>query len=469
MNLFRGNPIRAGVVSLATIAMVVLLAVGINVSFGVPLNLSIWPPGFDYTLKAAFHDANGVARGADVVVAGHSIGQVTGVVAQGRDSIVTMRIQRDNSPLPQGTVARIRYSTLLAQKYLELSPSSSKQMLKGGSTLGTDQTVTPVDFDQFLNALDPTTRARLQTLIQEGGSGLSGSQQTVNDLLGQLRGLSQESRAPLTTFHQHDPDIDRILMNLSIVSGRLALSREQLGQLVANMDDVMGTLAAHDRALASLILHLGNVSGDFNATLNGNEGNLRQTVITLNPLVSQLTTTLGISAADLHANLGAINANTTQFMPEAGCCDGGATTDSDSEGNYLRELLIICPGYQTVNSKPSPSCLGAGRTGPTGAAPVQPGALPAPSLPALPSCVPRLPTPSPPPTPKISPTVCPSVSVPPLPVPSSPCLPSAPPTPKPTKLPSVCPSLPGVPGGLPSLPGAASMPDWMQLVLGISR
>jgi phospholipid/cholesterol/gamma-HCH transport system substrate-binding protein len=469
MNLFRGHPVRAGLISLAGIAAVVLLAVGINVSFGVPLNVSLWPPGFDYTLKAAFHDANGVARGADVVVAGHSIGQVTGVTAQGRDSIVTMRIQRGNSPVPQGTVARIRYSTLLAQKYLELTPSSSKKMLKGGSTLSTDQTVTPVDFDQFLNALDPTTRQRLQTLIQEGGSGLSGSQQTVSDLLAQLRGLSEESRAPLTTFHQHDPDIDRILMNLSIVSGRLAVSREQLGQLVANMDDVMGTLAAHDRALASLILHLGNVSGDFNATLKGNEGNLHQTVITLNPLVAQLTATLGITAADLHANAGAINANTTQFMPEAGCCDGGATTDSDSEGNYLRELLIICPGYQTVNSKPSPSCLGAGGSGSTATAPLPAGGVQVPSLPAVPSCVPRLPTPSPPPTPKLSPTLCPSVSIPPLPLPSSPCLPTPPPTPKPTSLPSVCPSLPGLPGGLPSLPGTVSMPDWMQLILGIGQ
>src|SRR5205823_4086226 len=147
-------------------------------------------------------------------------------------------------------------------------------------------TLSPVDFDQFLSALDPETRTRLQTLMQQAGGGLQGRQETINDLLAQLKGLSQESVAQLSTFHQHDPDIDRIVANLAIVSDRLAQSHQQLGDLVGSMSDVTGTLAKNDRALASLLTHLGNVMGDFDATLNGNAQNFHTTIVTLHPLPS---------------------------------------------------------------------------------------------------------------------------------------------------------------------------------------
>src|SRR5437870_40110 len=162
-----------------------------------------------------------------------------------------------------------------------MTPRNGGAELQSGASIQSDSTLSPVDFDQFLSALDPQTRERLQTVIQQAGGGLQGQQETINDLLAQLNGLSQESVPPLSTFHQHDPDLDRIVANLGIVSDRLAQSHQQLGDLVAGMSDVTGTLARNDQALASLIAHLGNVMGDFDATLNGNEKNFHTTIVTL--------------------------------------------------------------------------------------------------------------------------------------------------------------------------------------------
>ena len=111
----RRNPFRAGLLTLAGALIIVLLAMAINVSFGLPFNLSLIPPGQDYSVKAAFTDANGVSRGADVVIAGHSVGQVTGVEVSGTQALVSMRISSHYAPLHQFTTARIRYSTLLAR------------------------------------------------------------------------------------------------------------------------------------------------------------------------------------------------------------------------------------------------------------------------------------------------------------------------------------------------------------------
>jgi len=448
-----GNPFRAGVITLVAVLIIALLAIAINISFGLPFNLSLAPPGQDYSVRAAFIDANGVSRGADVVIAGHSVGQVSGVEVSGTRALVTMRISPHYAPLHQFTSARIRYSTLLAQKYIEITPVNGGAELQSGGTIQSDNTLSPVDFDQFLSALDPQTRARLQTLIQQTGGGLQGQQETINDLLTQLNGLSQESLTPLGTFHQHDPDIDRIVANLAIVSDRLAQSHQQLGDLVGGMSDVTGTLASNDRALASLITHLGKVMGDFDATLAGNEQNFHTTIVTLDPLLTQLNGTLAIVAADTHSSIGAINTNNRVLQPEL----VSAVSQTDAAGNHLlRQYYVVNPACDQVNPQANPQC----QTG-VGQAPA--AALPAlPSLPTLP--LPKcLPTPTPPklPTPTLSPLPCPSISA--VPTPSVPCMPPTPTPPKvptPSPSPSLCPSLPGV-----TLPPLGLLPDWLTLLL----
>ena len=127
MTLRSTGAFRAGVIFLAATMVVLATALLINLSFGLPFNLSVWPPGQDYVLSASFKDANGVTRGADVEIAGHTVGQVTGAVASGNRSIVTMRINQQYAPIHRGSIARIRYSTLLAQKYIELAPVAGPQ------------------------------------------------------------------------------------------------------------------------------------------------------------------------------------------------------------------------------------------------------------------------------------------------------------------------------------------------------
>jgi len=449
------NPLRTGYLTLAGVAIVLLLAMAINLSFGLPLNLSLFPPGQDYAVTAAFSDANGVNRGADVVIAGHTVGQVTGVTVSGRAAVVSMRLSPHYAPLHQFTTARVRYSTLLAQKYIEITPVDGGAEIGSGGSVASDNTLSPVDFDQFLSALDPQTRARLQTLIQQAGGGLEGQQATVNDLLAQLSGLSKESLAPLSTFHQHDPDLDRIVANLAVVSDRLGQSHQQLGDLVASMSDVTGTLAHNDQALAALLTHLGNVMGDFDATLAGNEQNFRTTIVTLDPLLTQLNGTLGLVYADTQSSIAAINTNNRVLQPEL----VSAVSQTDAAGNnLLRQYYVLNPACDQVNATPNPQCQSG-----TGQAP--PASAAAPALPTLPSLpLPKcIPTPSPParPTPTLSPLPCPSISPPALP--SVPCMPAVPPAPKlpvPTPSPSLCPSLPGV-----SLPPLGMLPDWLMLLL----
>lgn len=376
MTLRYSGAYRAGLVFIAATTVVLLTALLINLNFGLPFNLSAWPPGQDYVLNASFLDANGVTRGADVQVAGHNIGQVTGVQAQGDRSIVTMRINQQYAPFHRGSVARIRYSTLLAQKYIELTPASHGGAIGSGGTIPSTETITPVDFDRFLSALDPQTRQKLQVVVQQLGGGVDGRQAALNDWLDQLHGLSLESQPPLDTFAQHTDNLDRITTNLAITGNRLAQSKDNLGSLVQSANDVNGRVADQNVALAALIKHLANLMTDFNVTLNGNETNLHQTVVLLDPLVGQLNVTFGTTDGYLAPNLGALESGFNQLSPEG----ESAIHQKDANGNYLRQYLVADAACDQINKTYNSQC-GNGSsssTSPSGSSPspAAPGATP---------------------------------------------------------------------------------------------
>ena len=457
MTLRSEKAVQAGLAFIAAATAIVLLALSINVNFGFPFNFRFGiPPTQDYSLKALFRDANGLNRGADVVIGGHNVGEVVGVQVQGRDAAVSMRVMSQYAPMHKGTIARIRYSTLLAQKYVELTPSSKGGELESGATIPSAETVTPVDFDQFLSTLDPETRDRLQKVVQNAGGGVEGRQAAINDFLDQLYGLSRESRAGLSTLHNHTGDIDSIVADLAITSRRLSQSRDQLGDLIATANDVNKTMADHDVALTRFLTHFANVMGDFDATLNGNEQNFHDTVVTLDPLVGDLNNTLGLVYAYYHNDKGPLTDATVKLLPEVSSAIDGRPENNcpvrdppytgqacDANGNYLRQKVVL--NCQLDNNCPTPS-------GQQSAQPAQPAPPPPPSgRPATPNVTPcPLPTPSVTPPPGV-PSPCPSIS--PVPKPS-PCVPlptPSPPAGTPTPSPPNCPTPPAVPA--PALPG----------------
>lgn len=346
MQLTKGNPYRAGVILVTVLLVIVAAAVGINMSSGLPFNLSLgFPPSHDYILSADFTDANGVSPGANVVIAGAQVGQVTGIQIANSKAVVTMRIQQRFGPLHRGTVAAIRYSTLLAQKYVELTPASGTAVLASGSTIPSNETVTPVDFDQMLSALDAKTRQQLQVLVQQAGGGVTGEQAAINALLDNLATLSEQSPPALNTLRNRDPQLASILTSLTTVSARLAASHQQLGGLVQHMSSVTETLAHSDTNLDGLLLHLANVSQDTTQTLQGNQANLHATVETLNPVLAGLTPQINTTAGYLTQATPTLRDEITYLIPEV----VSAISQQDAGGNYLRQYVVINTCYDLLS------------------------------------------------------------------------------------------------------------------------
>jgi phospholipid/cholesterol/gamma-HCH transport system substrate-binding protein len=482
MTLYRGNPLLAGIATLVVIGAVVLLAVGINTSFGLPGDYGLGlPPTRDYTLRATFDDANGLLKGASVEVAGVPVGQVTDVSASGRRAVVGMRIDHQYAPLHTGTIAQIRYSTLLAQKYVELSPAANTKPLADGATIPSDETITPVDFDQFLSTLDPQTRQQAQVLVQQLGGGVQGQAETLNLLLDQLSGLAGDSQGGLNTVDAHDADLGSITANLATTSQRLADSRQQLGDLVANTASVTGTLTTNDRSLDDLLVRLAATSQDIDQTLDGNEGNLHDTITTLDPLLIGLNDNLATTFPYLHNNQGELKSAFDQLIPEI----GSAIAQRDASGNFLRQYIVLdtcvdqrsaaranpttganclanvslsgpapAPGSHAPPAAPPPTAGGTSGGSSGGAGKPTPSPSPCPSGP-LPLPLPSLPPILPSPLPQL---ICPS---------PPPCVPPSPsPAPAPSPSPSPSPGCTGIVNGVTqSLP--APLPSAVGALLGL--
>jgi phospholipid/cholesterol/gamma-HCH transport system substrate-binding protein len=465
MTMYRGNPALTGFLAVAAMASLTLAAIAINASFGLPGNLHLGvPPTRDYTLRASFADANGLLKGASVEVAGNPIGQVTDVRANGRQAVVGMRIEHRYAPLHQGTVARIRYSTLLAQKYVELSPAAGTALLADGATIPSDQTITPVDFDQFLSTLDPETRRQAQVLVQQLGGGVEGRGETLNLLLDEVSGLAAESRAGLATLDRHNADLNSITANLAIASHSLAASRQQLGELVASTADVAGTLTANDRSLDDLLVRLAHTGDAVDQTLRGNEANLHDTVTTLDPFLAGLNSNLAVTYPYLHGSQTELRDAFNALIPYI----GSAIAQRDAGGNFLRQYIVLDTCYDQISATPANPTTGSGcitsLSGPAALSP-PPAAPPAQSKTTAPTAGGNKPAarPTPCPVPQVSPpSPLATPPVPPLCPSPLPCLPLGQPTPTPAPVPSPtpsgCPSGPGLtPPGLPTpLPGAIS-------------
>lgn len=94
-------------------------------------------PGLgSYTLEARFANAGGLHAGASVMLAGVAIGRVENVRVDPSDfsAIVTMRV-RSSLRLPEDTMASIKTSGLIGDKFVALSPGSEESELQPGARI----------------------------------------------------------------------------------------------------------------------------------------------------------------------------------------------------------------------------------------------------------------------------------------------------------------------------------------------
>lgn len=103
-----------------------------------------------YTLEARFSSVTGLRSGAEIQIAGVSVGRVSkiGLDPETQTALVTMIIDKEVQ-LSDDVIASVKTSGLIGDKYIQLSPGGSFDMLEDGDEVS--ETESSVDIEELIS------------------------------------------------------------------------------------------------------------------------------------------------------------------------------------------------------------------------------------------------------------------------------------------------------------------------------
>jgi phospholipid/cholesterol/gamma-HCH transport system substrate-binding protein len=210
-----------------------------------------------YALSAVFPSTGGIGRGADVRVAGVSVGEVTGVEPDFDVGQVVVRFEVDHGvDLGPETRAEIASATLLGGYYLRLTGPVEEPFLEdlpGGDArrrIPLERTMAPLS---LVGTLSDTTR-QVQALDIDA----------INDVLVQLAGATERNKELVPQLIEHlttvgaaiqsrDAELRELVTGGQRIAGTLAARDEEIGQLVDAADVLLQTLSQRRDELATVL------------------------------------------------------------------------------------------------------------------------------------------------------------------------------------------------------------------------
>ena len=216
-----------------------------------------------YVVRAEFDNLTGVAPGLGLTVdvAGVHVGQISGVrVVNGR---AVAKLLIDPGELPhvyRDARAALVPNTPLKDMRIDLAPGSAKAgMLPAGAVIPSSRTKTPIDFDEFLAALDADTRTYLSSLVADIGVGTKGRGRDLRALLRSLGPTAAQLRQITGLVAARRHDLQQVVHRLAVVTEAAGNHNRELAALVPAANRTLGALAGQDQALSASVQRLPGV------------------------------------------------------------------------------------------------------------------------------------------------------------------------------------------------------------------
>ena len=314
------------------------------------------------TLTAHFSRAVAIYKGSEVRLMGVKIGSVDSVVPEGDSVRIGMHYDA-RYKLPAGAKAMIVTPTLVADRFVQISPAYTKgAVMQDGADIPLDETASPVEIDRIYKSLAELSTAlgpnganktgALDDLISAGANALRGqgalANQTINNMAGAVEVFGDNSGALFSSVRQlsqltavlsaNDRFVNQFMGDLAGVSSQLAGERGDLQAALAALARAVGTVRTfvHDNKGA-----VESELNDLTDVLAGvaKEQDALGTALQLGPLgLGNLTTAFDVKTGSIGARV--------QFGPTVQSlgnvlCDvvvNSGTTNSGAICNLLKTI-----------------------------------------------------------------------------------------------------------------------------------
>ncbi len=254
------------------VMLLALMALGSAAGFVILLNQRL-PNPFQryYALNGAFTTAAAVVPGLGepVNVAGVRVGQINGTSLRDGQAIIHMQIDPGQLPrIYRDAQANLVPKTPLKDMEVDIWPGHrSAGVLPSGATIPVAQTLSPVDSDELLGALDGDTRIWLESLMTSLGQATAGRGADLAALLRSLGPTSVQLRQVGDLLAARRQDLAQITHNLGLVMHAASAKDAQLGELLRAGALTVGALAQQNVALRNSVTALPGTLAEARHTL----------------------------------------------------------------------------------------------------------------------------------------------------------------------------------------------------------
>ncbi|MEE3128879.1 MAG: MCE family protein [Actinomycetota bacterium] len=239
------------------------------------------------TVTAMFADVLDLVPKSTVKINDITVGAVTDVDLDGYTALVTMELQNDID-LPDDAVARLRQTSLLGEKFVELdapADGGNAERLGDGDLIQLEQTGRNPEVEEVLGALSLVLNgggvAQLKTIASELNNALEGREDSARSVLRQLDVFTE-------TLDDNKADIVDAIERLN----QLAISvRQQQGTIDDALDELPSALRSLDRQREDLVTMLQSLNelGDVGVrVIEESKDTTIETIRQLQPVLTEL-------------------------------------------------------------------------------------------------------------------------------------------------------------------------------------
>ena len=272
---YRGRHLaRAGFIGVVLAALVI--AVGLQ-----PERITNWANAIRY--QAVFGEAGGLTAGADVKIAGVTVGTVTDVGLEHGDAVVDFTV-RSGITLGETSTAHIRTGTLLGQRVMTIE-SFGSQRLRPGGVIPVSRTQSPYSLTEAVSELTTNTEGTELSSLNQSLDTLSATIDQIAPQLGPtFDGLTRLS----TSINERNEQVSQLLSHASDVTAILAKRSEQVNTLLLNGNDLLAVLVERRHTIVGLLNDTSALAKEMSGLVADNEAELAPTLEKLNSVTEVL-------------------------------------------------------------------------------------------------------------------------------------------------------------------------------------
>ena len=256
------SPVLVGAITVLVAMIAVFLAY--NANSGLP-----FVPTYD--VRAEIPGGSNLVKGNEVRLGGFRVGVVEriqpAVAERGRQSegqdvpqraiaVIEMKLDKSVGALPQDTRVQIRPRSALGLKYISLSYGASDETFQAGDTIPLEQSMKPVEIDEFFNIQNDEFRTNIRKVYEGYGTALSGRGNDINETIRDLRPLLTHLEPVFRNLSDPDTELNNFFRQAGRTSAQIAPVAKTYASLFTNMGITFEAFSRHEDSLRDTIERL---------------------------------------------------------------------------------------------------------------------------------------------------------------------------------------------------------------------